>query len=92
MKQYLIPSTLLLLSLFGAMFSHAAPAAADKSSYPLSICVISGDQLGAMGAPTTIQYHGTDVRFCCKDCEKEFQKDPDKYLKRLEQAQQKASK
>jgi YHS domain-containing protein len=43
-----------------------------------------------MGAPTTIQYHGTDVRFCCKDCEKEFQKDPDKYLKRLEQARQKA--
>ena len=71
---------------------HAAETTPSTPSYPLSICVVSGDKLGQMGAPTVVNYKGTEVRFCCKDCVKDFEKDPDKYLKRLHEAEQKTSK
>lgn len=57
-----------------------------NSEYPLSICVVSGDKLGQMGTPPALNYEGTEVRFCCKDCMKDFNKDPQKYLKRLNDA------
>jgi YHS domain-containing protein len=69
---------------------HAAENAPSAPAYPLSICVVSGDKLGQMGRPTVVNYKGTEVRFCCKDCVKDFEKDPEKYLKRLKEAQQKA--
>ena len=56
------------------------------AAYPLSVCVVSGDKLGVMGSSSIIQYQGTEVRFCCKDCVKDFEKDPTKYLKRLHEA------
>lgn len=60
--------------------------APSTAPYPLSICVVSGDKLGEMGAPVIVQYEGTEVRFCCKDCVKDFEKDPKKYLQRLHAA------
>ena len=32
------------------------------------------------------------VRFCCKDCRKDFDKDPAKYLKLIDEAAAKAKK
>lgn len=69
---------------------HAAETTPATPAYPLSICVVSGDKLGQMGPPTVVNYQGTEVHFCCKDCVKDFNKDPDKYLKRLHDAEQKA--
>ena len=57
-----------------------------SSDYPLAICVVSGDKLGQMGQPPALNYEGAEVRFCCKDCMKDFNKDPQKYLKRLNDA------
>ena len=31
-------------------------------------------------------YQGQEVKFCCKDCQKDFAKDPDKFLKKLANA------
>jgi len=31
----------------------------------------------------TIIYKGNGHRFCCKDCIKDFDKDPDKYVKNM---------
>ncbi len=74
--------------LLGAV--HAAePATQNTTPYPLKICIVSGDKLGQMGAPTVINYKGTELQFCCKDCLKDFEKDPEKYLKRLHDAEQK---
>ena len=82
----------ILLFLFVAFLGtiHAAETITpvSASTYPLSICIVSGDKLGQMGAPTVRNYKGTEVRFCCKDCVKDFEKDPDKYLKRLQDAEQ----
>ena len=79
--------------------SKATPAdqadwlAAAKAAYPLETCVVSGDKLegGDMGHP--IDYvHKVDgmpdrlVRFCCRDCVRDFKTDPAKYLAMIDTA------
>lgn len=59
-------------------------------TYPLTTCMISGDKLGGdMGKPVDLIYKNRLVRFCCPDCVKDFQKDPAKYLKILDDAAKK---
>lgn len=47
------------------------------------ICPVSGEPLGAMGAPKKISVAGHDVFICCQGCEKELTSEPDKYLAKL---------
>src|ERR1043165_381442 len=52
-----------------------------SGDYALKECVVSGEKLGAEGMkPYAIEYKGTQIQFCCKDCVAKFEKDPDKYL------------
>jgi len=60
--------------------------------YPLKICVVSGDKLGEMGDPFVYAYQGREIKFCCKNCLKDFNKDPAKYIKMIEEAEAKAKK
>jgi len=89
-----------LLAAVLAVGSFAARAASDSqkkpattaADYPLTTCVVSGDKLdGDMGAPFDYVYKQDGkpdrlVRFCCKNCVKDFQKDPAKYLKMIDDA------
>lgn len=60
--------------------------------YPLDTCVVSGDKLGGdMGKPVDIIYKNRLVRFCCADCPKDFNKNPAKFLKMIDDAAQKKS-
>jgi YHS domain-containing protein len=43
-------------------------------------CPVSGEKVGEMGPPVTIDYQGKKVAFCCESCVAKFQKDPAKYL------------
>jgi YHS domain-containing protein len=43
-------------------------------------CPVSGDEIGSMGAASTVVYKGKAVALCCKGCLKTFAKDPVKYL------------
>jgi hypothetical protein len=52
--------------------------------YPLKTCIVSGDKLGEMGKPIVFVYQHREIKLCCKDCRKDFDLDPDKYLKKLE--------
>ena len=52
-------------------------------TYKLKTCPVSGEELGKMGEPVNYLYGTTLVRFCCKDCVKDMQKDPDAVLKKL---------
>jgi hypothetical protein len=66
-------------------------AEAAKDTYPLKTCVVSGEDLGAMDDLVKYTYTAPDgksreVRFCCKDCIKKFKKDPEKYLKMIDDA------
>jgi len=80
----------LLFSVFLTLPVIAADPLPAKPNYPLTTCVVSGDQLGEMGKPVVINYQGTDVQICCKECVASFQKDPAKYLARLKAAQPKS--
>lgn len=56
-------------------------------SYPLEICVVSGEKLGGeMGEPANYLYGNRLVRVCCVSCTKGFEKDPASYLAKLDQA------
>ena len=71
--------------------------AADKKAeklkpYTLKTCIISGDKLGEMGDPFVYAYKGREIKFCCKGCLKDFNKDPKKYLKMIDEAEAKAKK
>lgn len=64
---------------------------AQKDSYPTDQCIVSDEKLGEHGKPYVYLYKAKDnreieVRFCCKGCLKDFNKDPDVYLKKLEEA------
>ncbi|WP_438481150.1 hypothetical protein [Oleiharenicola lentus] len=87
------------LGLFIAVtFAHAetakpAPAATAEqvAAYPLNICVVSEEKLGEMGKPIDYVYQKEGqpdrlVRLCCKGCVKDFKKDPEKYLKQIDDA------
>jgi len=74
-----------------------------KKTYTLTTCPVSGDNLekNDMGEkPVDYLYtkknaDGTEttrlVRFCCKDCLVKFKKNPDKFLKVMDEAQAKQS-
>lgn len=75
----------------------AAPAAPDaawlakaKVEYPLKTCVVSDEEIGGSmseGIDYIYKQEGKPdrlVRFCCQDCRKDFNKDPAKYLKLID--------
>jgi YHS domain-containing protein len=51
--------------------------------YPLDHCVVSGEKLGSMGEPHVFVYEGQEIKQCCDNCEPKFRKDPEKYLKMI---------
>lgn len=78
----------------------AAPAltlAAEKKEkpvkpYPMEVCAVSGEKLGGMGEPFVFEHEGQQIKLCCKDCQKEFTKDPKKVMAKVEEAAKKVKK
>jgi len=65
---------------------------AKTSTYPLKTCVVSDEKLGGdMGDPYVFKYKGREVRLCCKGCLDDFNKEPAKYLKKLDAAEKDAA-
>ncbi len=65
----------------------------DKAKpYPLTTCIVSGEKLGGMGDPYVHTYQNREIKFCCKSCLKNFNKDAAGYLKKIDAAEQKAKK
>ncbi len=51
-------------------------------------CIVSGEAFGGeMGEPISIEHNGRTIRLCCKSCVRKFKKDPEKYLKLLDEAE-----
>lgn len=72
---------------------QAAAMEAAIAAYPMNTCVVSGDELdgGSMEKPVNYVYKVEGqpdrlVRFCCKDCVRDFKKDPAKYLAMIDAA------
>lgn len=70
-----------------------APAKPGKKPTPdkLTTCPVSGDKLGEMGKPFVFEYKGQEVKLCCKNCKKDFDKEPDKYMKIIRAADKKGA-
>ena len=52
----------------------------------LATCPVSGDKLDEMGKPFVFTYKDQEVKLCCKDCKKDFDKDPEKYMAKIRAA------
>jgi YHS domain-containing protein len=89
---------LLVAVVFVSLCAAAISAnAADTNSvklkpYTLKTCVVSGDKLGEMGDPFVYAYKGREIKLCCKGCLKDFNKNPAKYIKMIDEAEAKAKK
>jgi hypothetical protein len=68
--------------------------AANKKvkAYPLNTCPVSGEKLDSMGEPHAFVYDLQEIKLCCKDCKKDFEKEPAKFLKKIAAADKKAKK
>jgi YHS domain-containing protein len=88
-----IIAAILIASFLIPLSGLAADKKAEKPKpYTLKTCVVSGDKLGEMGDAFVYTYKDREIKFCCKGCLKDFNKDPQKYIKLIEQAEAKAKK
>ncbi len=82
--------TVLALCLAFSGVSLAADKEVAVKPYPLDKCIISGKKLGDMGAPLTFTYKDREIKLCCAGCKAKFDKDPDGYLKKIDEEVAKA--
>jgi hypothetical protein len=73
-----------------AVCSFAHENSPSPSTAPAT-CIVSGDKLGEMGQPVKYTYNQAgqpdrELEFCCKDCIADFEKDPGRYLAKLDGA------
>jgi hypothetical protein len=76
-------SALLSVCLFGCK-THESSATAATASYPLTKCVVSGEDLG--DKPYVFIHNGQTVKLCCKDCLAKFNAEPEKYMAQINHA------
>ncbi len=85
----------LVLCVALAVAVHAAPAANEKpamnetqhnTTNSQAVCPVSGEQV-SKDSKITYTYKDTVYRFCCPSCMETFKKDPEKYIKQIEEQQ-----
>ena len=81
-------SSVLALLAFG-LADIAADSPKQTKPYPLKTCVVSGEKLDSMGKPYVFTNDNQEVKLCCKDCLKDFKKEPAKYTKKINEANKK---
>jgi YHS domain-containing protein len=47
------------------------------------LCPVSGEPLGSMGAPHKMTIKGQTIFLCCKGCDSDVNKEPDRFLKKV---------
>jgi len=62
--------------------------------YTLKTCPVSDEKLsGDPDMKPFVFTHGDrEIKLCCKDCKKDFDKDPKKFIKKIEEAEKSAKK
>jgi YHS domain-containing protein len=66
----------------GTNSAAATPAKPDL----MTTCPVSGEKLGEMGKPYAFVYSNQVVNLCCPMCKPDFDKDPQKFLKKIQDA------
>ena len=83
---------LILLGLISvsAPTASAADPAGKVKPYPLNYCIMDGKPLGPH--PTTFVYKGQEIKTDDPACKEAFMKNPDLYLKQVQEAAKKHKK
>ena len=84
----------LVLTAVSVLAGALTCSAEDKKvkPYVLKTCPVSDEKLGEMGEPYVFTHEGQEIKLCCKSCQKDFKKDPAKYLKKIEAGEKSAKK
>lgn len=64
-----------------SMMDHKAEKKSDLPNVGNKICPVSGKPVTAKGSPVEVEYEGKAYNVCCKMCAKSFKKDPEKFIK-----------
>ncbi len=70
-----------LISLLALVLAGGAALAADQPK-PQTVCPVLG---GNIDKKVYIDYQGKRIYFCCQGCDAEFRKDPEKYMKKIQE-------
>ena len=94
LKKYIITAALVAGFAAGTVGLQAADDKAKDTKakpYPLKTCVVTDEEIGKDPdmKPHTFIHKGQEVKLCCSGCKKDFDKEPAKYLKKIEDAQKK---
>jgi len=74
----------------GMSTTEVADTNTNSVADQMTTCPVSGEKLnGDMGAPYIFTYKGQEVKLCCHSCKKDFDKDPEKYIKIIRAADKK---
>ena len=100
-----LKSLFLIAALTGVTAASFNLRADDSTSKPkpylLKTCIVSGEKFDAdTGGPYVFIYKdkkikndpGREIKFCCKSCLKDFNKDPQGYLNKIDVAEAKLKK
>ena len=83
-----ILTAVLLTGLAAGVLSARAddkPADQKAKPYPLAKCVVSDEKFEGSGmTPHEFIHEGQTIKLCCKSCLKDFNKEPAKYLKKIQ--------
>ena len=88
--KYILAVILTLTILAVSMTSRADDQ--KPKPYPLDTCLVCGMKLDSMGKPYSFVYQGQEIKLCDKSEKADFDKDPAKYMKKLQDAQAKLKK
>ncbi|MBC7855778.1 MAG: hypothetical protein IAF94_20305 [Pirellulaceae bacterium] len=86
--KHILTAVLLTGLAAGILSTRAADKPADKKAkpYPLKTCVVSDEKFeGSEMKPHEFVHDGQTVKLCCKSCLKDFNKEPARYLKKIEE-------
>lgn len=72
---------------------HEKPEKTSSSNegYPLKTCLVTDEELTSMGKPFVKVWNGTTIKLCCEGCMEDFEKEPKKFLAKLENANKEAA-
>ena len=93
MKLFPSLSLALALSSIVVLSVSAEEKKADKPKpYTLSTCPVSDEKLGEMGKPYVFVQDGREIKLCCDSCKKDFNKNPAKFIRKIDAAEKAAKK
>ncbi len=73
---------ILILSLVLALAAPLAAPAQQAQPQQQTVCPVRGNKIDRSAY---VDYKGKRIYFCCKGCDADFKKDPEKYMKQMEE-------